>query len=169
MRRIHTIIDRFLFYLLALMLGLLAVICFTQVIARYAFEASFPWVEEISILMLHWAVWVGAALAIERKAHLRVLLIEDRLPEAWRRTLHVVLNVAAIAFFVVLFFSGRIVVDAMGFQTLMSLPNVSIKIIYASVPCGAILVIYYLVRVTVGEIRSMRSAAAHEAGHVEKG
>jgi TRAP-type C4-dicarboxylate transport system permease small subunit len=155
MARLHAIIDTFLFYLLAGALAALVGICFVQVVARYVFSASFTWAEEVSVVILLWAAWAGACLALKQGAHLKVRILEDRLTEKNRLILRLVLVCLIIPFLVMIALVSRTVLDAMGAQTLWSLPDVSINVMYASVPFGCILMLYYVCRLSAEDIKRL--------------
>ena len=65
MARFNRTVDTVLFYLLSAALAGLVGICLLQVVARYIFSASFTWAEEISIILLMWATWGAACLALD--------------------------------------------------------------------------------------------------------
>lgn len=67
--------------LLAAMIVVMSVLAFVNVIARYVFLASFPWVEELNRLGLVILSYMGAAVALKNNAHLGLTILTDRLPE----------------------------------------------------------------------------------------
>lgn len=162
MARINGIIDTLLFYLLSAALAAVAGICILQVVARYLFSSAFTWAEEVSVVLLLWATWGGACLAMKQGIHLKVHAFEDRFSEKSRLILRLAVDFVSISFLVVVALCSRTVLSAMGVQTLMSLPAVSINVMYASVPSGCILMIYYLVRIALGNIS--RLVSLHKEG-----
>lgn len=62
-------------------LVLLAIVMLSclQVFMRFVLDAPLPWPEELSTLLLVWAVFVGSAVAVAREAHLRVDFVISRL------------------------------------------------------------------------------------------
>ena len=157
MIRFNAIIDTLLFYILSAALASVVGICLVQVVARYVFSASFTWAEEVSIVLLLWATWGGACLALKQGAHLKVRILGDRLTERKNLILRLSLDCLIIPFLIVIILASRHVLDAMGVQTLMSLPEVSMNVMYASVPAGCILMIYYILRLTVEDIKRLVS------------
>ncbi len=155
MARFNRTVDTVLFYLLSAALAGLVGICLLQVVARYIFSASFTWAEEISIILLMWATWGAACLALKQGIHLNVRILEERLSEKTHLILRLFLGCLGIAFMVVIIIASRPVLEAMGVQTLMSLPEVSINIMYSSVPAGATLMIYYMLRLVLKDIRTL--------------
>ena len=66
----------------AIILAIMTVLAFINVIARYVFLASFPWVEELNRLGLVILTYVGAAVALKQHAHLGLSILTDRLPKS---------------------------------------------------------------------------------------
>lgn len=163
MAKINSIIDRLLFWLLAAALGTLVAICFVQVVARYLFGESFPWAEEVSIVILLWSAWWGACLGIKDNAHLKIHFIEERITEKRAIILRLSLNILSIAFLMVVAMVSRTVLDSMGAQTLWSLPDIPMNVMYASVPAGTILMIYYICRSSADEIKSITALIREDA------
>lgn len=146
MNKVHAAIDQMLFYLVGALLGGVVCICFAQVIARYIFNSSFTWAEEISIVILLWATWIGACLGVKENIHLRVSLVEDRLNPRTKSIVRLALSSLAVVFLAIVAFSSRITINAMANMTLGSLPIIPLNAMYWSVPVGCLLLIYYLIR-----------------------
>jgi C4-dicarboxylate transporter DctQ subunit len=156
MARINAVVDAVLFYLLAVTLAAVVGICFLQVVARYIFNASFTWAEEVSIILLLWATWGAACYAVKQGAHLRVRILDERINERAGLILRLTLECLAVPFLVVIALTGRLVIDAMTNMTLMSLPSIPRNIMYVSVPSGCVLMIYYILRSVFSGWKSLR-------------
>ena len=54
---------------------LAAVACFVflQVVLRYGFNSALTWTEELSGFAMVWAVYMGAALAVRERFHIRIM------------------------------------------------------------------------------------------------
>ena len=61
-----------------------------EVVARYFFISPTIWAEELSRLVLVWAVFVGAATLIRDDGHIRVTLLTDLLSPPGQRIMRVV-------------------------------------------------------------------------------
>lgn len=157
MTRIHAVIDKILFYLLAAALIAVVGICFIQVAARYLFNAPFSWAEELSILILLWTTWCAACLAVKQGIHLRVHILEDRLSEKTNLILRLALNCLTIPFLAVIAWTSRIVIDAMAYMSMIALPDLPLNIMYKCVPVGCVLMIYYLLRNVADDFKNFRT------------
>lgn len=62
-------------------LVIIAVSVFSQVIARYIFDIALHWTEEVAAISMVWAVYMGAALCVRERFHIRILIAVQSLPE----------------------------------------------------------------------------------------
>ena len=82
----------------AIILAIMTVLAFINVIARYVFLASFPWVEELNRLGLVILTYVGAAVALKQLAHLGRSIRTDRLPTPAQKVIAVIGSLAGLFF-----------------------------------------------------------------------
>lgn len=75
--------------LLLLAMTALAVV---QVFSRYVIKFPLPWIEELTRYLMVWMIFIGSALAISKKAHLKVELLELLIPKEKFRYVEIVLN-----------------------------------------------------------------------------
>jgi len=62
-------------------LAVIAVSVFSQVIARYVFQIALHWTEEVAAISMVWAVYLGAALCVRERFHIRIVVAVQALPE----------------------------------------------------------------------------------------
>jgi TRAP-type C4-dicarboxylate transport system permease small subunit len=72
--------DFILEWVLSLLLAATLLLSFLQVIARYLFQVSTPWSEELARLLFVWGVFLGAAVGVRRDLHTRVDFLSRKLP-----------------------------------------------------------------------------------------
>jgi len=162
MAGINIVVDKFIFYLLSASLGGVVGICFLQVVARYVFNSSFAWAEEISVVILLWATWWGACLAIKQGNHLKVKILEERISVRNCLILRLSLHCLAIPFLAVIAISSKSLIESSAFMTLFSLPSVSRNIMNYSVPVGCLIMIYYLFRSMASDWKNLRASRKRE-------
>ena len=155
MTRINQFIDKLIFYLLSAALGAVVGICFVQVVARYVFNASFTWAEEISVIILLWATWWGACLAIKQQNHLKVKILEERVSQKSVVILRLALYCLAIIFLGMIAWMSKSLIESSAFMTLFSLPDVPRNVMNYSVPTGCVLMVYYLLRSISSDWKSL--------------
>lgn len=156
MSRISSFIDKLCLYFIGAALAGVVAICIIQVIARYAFNASFSWAEEISATIVLWAVWVGASLAAKSNAHLRLLFLEKKFRPRIRLFFRLGQKALIIFFAVGMAYASRIVLQVNENITLMSLP-ITVNVMYWSVPVGCLLMTYYCLRSMLNDYKEFRS------------
>lgn len=141
--------------------GLFIVIAGTalaQVFTRYVLANSLTWTHELDILLMIWAVWLGAAIGIHRKAHLRISILSDRLSERTQKVLVVVIDVLTLVFFVVVGWKGIAVIESVEGTVLtsMDLPR---GFVVSAAPVGAGFMILFFLPILVADFRHLFSSA----------
>jgi len=81
-------------------MGLLALITFANVVARYLTDESFAWTEELSIALMVILAMVAAGAAVVRDRHIRIEFFYDAGSPARRRRLAMLSDAATVLAFV---------------------------------------------------------------------
>ena len=68
----------------AALLSVIVVLLLTSVVARYVFSLPVVWVDEIVSLSFLWLAMLGSVIAMHRNEHLRLTLVVEKVPPAWR-------------------------------------------------------------------------------------
>ncbi len=103
MRRLATHIEE---VLAGALLGVMAVLAFVNILARYLTRYSFAFTEEIEVAALVWITMLGAALGVRETAHLGFTMLRHLLPKPARQALAVSSSVVAIATVTALMWAG---------------------------------------------------------------
>lgn len=77
-----------------------------QVVARYAFNASPAWSERLSLVLLGYLVFFGAAVGVHEKFHIRIDAVRNAAPEALRKVFDVAAHFAVAVAGLVLLVAG---------------------------------------------------------------
>jgi len=101
--------------------------------------ASLSWYDEIASIRLAWVTYYGAALAALKRQHIGFDGIVRAVTPAWRLAFVVVSEIAVLGFFVLLAWTGWIVLGALAGDTLVSLPWVPVQVTQSVIPIGAVL------------------------------
>ncbi|MGH1481816.1 MAG: TRAP transporter small permease [Geminicoccales bacterium] len=88
--------------LIALILGLMTVITFANVIARYIFNSNILWALETTVFLFAWLVLIGASYCIKTRTHLGVDVILNIVSPATRKTLAIISVICCLAFSILL-------------------------------------------------------------------
>jgi len=91
--------------LIALILGLMTLITFTNVVARYVFNSNILWALEATVFLFAWLVLIGASYCVKTRAHLGVDVLINMVSPGLRQVL-AILSVAACLLFSVLLLIG---------------------------------------------------------------
>lgn len=88
--------------LIAVLLGLMTMITFANVVARYAFNSNILWALETTVFLFAWLVLIGASYCVKIGAHLGVDLVVNALPARGRKSLGLLAVAACLVFSILL-------------------------------------------------------------------
>ena len=83
-------------------LSVVAVCVFLQVIMRYAFDTALQWSEEVAAIGMVWAVYMGAALCVRERFHIRIMAGVMLLPRTLARLVIFIADALCVAFSVMM-------------------------------------------------------------------
>lgn len=128
---------------LAALLAAMAVLVFGNVVARYLFNASFGWVEELTRYMMIWLAYLGAGLALRHGNHVAVMMLVDALPRAPALWLRGLVGLVMLAFLMALAWIGWEYADfAMRQRTpVLQWPT---GLVYLAIPIGCALMVLHM-------------------------
>lgn len=81
------LIDHIEESVIAALIGLMTLVTFANVIARFVFNSNILWALELTVFMFAWLVLLGASYAVKKNTHLGVDAIVNMVPRAPRRLL----------------------------------------------------------------------------------
>ncbi len=126
MRLLRAIERRFEEAVAALALVVMASVVMLQVVLRYVFSSAVPWAEEVAVYCLILAVYLGAALAVRERSHIRITLLIRSVPRPVAVAL-VVLADAIWAGFLVLMVALSVEYVALLFRVTYVSPGLGIE------------------------------------------
>lgn len=97
-RIVHHLEEGFI----ALLLGLMTVIAFTQVVNRYVFSTGFTWALELTTYLFAWLVLFGVSYGIRTGAHIGIDIVVRNLPHHLRRIVGFLGVLACCAYCIIL-------------------------------------------------------------------
>lgn len=133
-------------WLVIALMGVMATLVFANVVARYLFNYSLIWVEELTQYQMIWIAYLGAGLALREGRHVAVDLFGQALPPRLRRSLRVALGLVMVAFLAVLAYLGMRIAQFTWDQETPVL-NIPAGVPYLGVPIGAAICALHLVLV----------------------
>jgi len=152
MGHIYSFMSKGIEWLAGLLFLLMAIITFTQVFCRYILGNPLTWAHEVAVLLMVWAVWLGAAIGIHRKAHLRIELLSNRFSEKVQKYLTALFDVLILVFLLIVAVKGVNVVQSMEgiYFTSIDLPK---GLMFTAAPAGALLMILLFFPTLVQDLR----------------
>jgi C4-dicarboxylate transporter DctQ subunit len=88
--------------LIALILGLMTIITFANVIARYVFNSNILWALETTVFLFAWLVLLGASYCVKTRAHLGVDVVLNMVAPGMRRVMALLAVTVCIVFSVLM-------------------------------------------------------------------
>lgn len=88
--------------LIALLLGLMTLVTFANVVARYVFNSNILWALETTVFLFAWLILIGASYCVKTRAHLGVDVVLHMVGPVTRRILALLAVAASLAFCVLL-------------------------------------------------------------------
>lgn len=95
-------IDEFEETLIAIILGLMTLITFANVIARYVFNSNILWALETTVFLFAWLVLLGVSYCVKKNLHLGVDVAVLALPKGLRRMVTLLAVLCCLTFSVLL-------------------------------------------------------------------
>ncbi|MCP4429698.1 MAG: TRAP transporter small permease [Gammaproteobacteria bacterium] len=100
--RTGKIIDEIEETSIALCLGLMTLITFANVIARYLFNSNILWALELTVFLFAWLVLMGASYAVKKHIHIGVDVVINMVSPGARKLMAIISVCACLAFSVML-------------------------------------------------------------------
>lgn len=154
--------ERALEWIVIVLMTALAVEVTAGVIFRYSGH-SLVWYDEVATILLAWVTYYASALAVLKHAHMGVPEIVRMMPRGPRVAVTVFAQICTLAFFVLLAWTGHLVLEVLATDRLVSLPSVSVAWTQSVIPISAVLIIIAQLLVFPEVLREARR------GEIEKG
>ena len=138
MESISDTIDRVSRGLLLVMASAVTVIVIAAVIARYVFNSSFPWSEELSRGLLTWLVFFGAASAYKNREMVAMESLRDSLSDRTLLIVRLICEAFTVLFLVALIFASYRLISLTSRQT-YPVSGYPLWIAYAAMPVSALI------------------------------
>lgn len=138
-----------------LMLGMTGVILYT-VVARYFFNASPIWAEEVPRVIFLWLTYLAVAVAVRRGQSLRITVLLDKMPRLARLLVEVFMHLAILVMLGFLVWSNRPVIE-LNSQTRMLATQWADSVRYWPLTAGCVLIGIYQFRLLIKSIRDHRA------------
>lgn len=148
-------------WVLCILLVSVVLVTFGQVLFRYVFRWSLAWSEELARYLFMWLAALGAAYAFKTKAHFALMFMVDKLSAKRRMAVSTVVAALMVIFFIVFIpVAIQYVLTVKG--QIGPGTGLSKAVPTSSAVVGGVLMVYYIVRNWLNELRSYRASESGE-------
>ena len=142
--KIYAMLQKIIKYLIAIFLTSMVVLVFANVISRYFLNFAIAWTEEVSRFMFIWVVFLSAVLAYVNDEHLKLDILEKKLPEKTGQVVAVICDLI-VMYAIYLITAGGLNLATQSWNWLSPAISFSYGIVYLVVPiCGGIMLLQTL-------------------------
>lgn len=134
------VLDRAAWAFAMLLLAIMTVLVIGELFARYLFNSSTTWTEELTRYLMVWMTFIGASSAIYRGELAAVTYLNDRLPQALRRIVVTAGLMLMAAFLATAAYQGYELVQR-SFVLNAAALQVPMAWVYLAIPVGSILML----------------------------
>lgn len=142
-------------YITVALFATVVVITTAQVIARYVFNNSFVWAEELARYIFIWATMIATGLGIRSGAHLALSIVTDKLKPRAALVVFIVAQTIVISFLLVLIVYGLKIV-LINFTITSSAMKIPLAIPYLGIPVGGMIILIFSVELILQNFRELR-------------
>jgi len=137
-------IEKWVSQFASLTLAAAVVLLSFQIFLRFVFNTPLTWTEEVDRYLFVWSVYLGTAVAVAKKAHIRVTILIDLGGPKLEKISQILNKICCIlAFSFVAYFGSKLAYANLNarFYTLEFMPLI---LFYLSVPIGMFLSLFFL-------------------------
>ena len=158
MQRILDCMDRILQKIMIGTMAFMLFFTFIQVVARYLFESSLVYSEELSRYLFVWTVFLGLPVVAKRGGHMAVTALSGRLKGTAARTMSIAAYLVGIVFMATMIIQGFEMVQRTS-QQLSPAMEISMSWVYLSIPIGCLFMMLQMVSDLCALLRKKEGAA----------
>ncbi|AOT72030.1 TRAP transporter small permease [Geosporobacter ferrireducens] len=143
-------------------LALIAIILLLQVFMRYIFNYPFIWSEELARYTFVWVSFIGMGYGIRQNCHIRMEIVQNKLPKKMKDILNIFMNIIACGAFMYLIPSG-IELTIQQQAVVSSAMAIPMGYVFIAVPVGFSIGCLRMILMIINDIRSFRKMRGVEA------
>lgn len=141
----------------------MTVVVVLQVICRYLLGAALTWSEEFARFGLVWITFLGAGIALRRRAHVGVQVIVELFSPGVRKMVQLFTIFTVVGFLIIATFKGMelALFNMKQYSPAMGLP---MGLVYLAIPSGCLVLIIQLAEQLLDLLRPSPGKVLGEAG-----
>lgn len=159
---VFRILDAFL----GLLVAALVAVTVSAVFFRYVLNSPIPWIEEVSLMLFAWFIFVGAGSAIRKKSVVSVDILYNTFPLKVKKVLTTFTTILCVASYFVIIYLGLKLAVQMGVSRTGYL-KISYTYLYIAIPIGGVFAIFALLCNLRDLIRSRSTVKAYDEADVD--
>ena len=130
----------------------MTIVVFSQVVARYIFEAPLSWSEELARFLLMWLSMLSAAYAFKTKSHFALRIVVGKLSKSAQWVMALFVHGVVAIFFSVLLYFSIVFVNGVNGHIAPAL-QISMQVPYSSIVVGCFLILQQTLRSAFSEFQ----------------
>ncbi len=158
MQRILDFVDSVLQKIVIGTMAFMLFFTFIQVVARYLFQSSLVFSEELSRYLFVWTVFLGLPVVAKRGGHMAVTAVSGKLRGHAARIVSVAAYVVSIAFMILMIVQGVGMVERTS-QQLSPAMEIRMSLVYLAIPIGCFFMAVRMIADLVGLLRGKGESA----------
>ncbi|WP_249869103.1 TRAP transporter small permease [Oceanobacillus saliphilus] len=161
MNRFVRILEKIQLTAGVLFLTLFFVVIVFQIITRHL-GISVIWTEEVANYSFIWAVFMGAAVAVNRRDHFTFDYLQRKLKNVSKLSLNIFNDIVLILFNAAIFLYSLQVVQQFWNYNWAALPQMKMGYVWISIPVMAMTMIIYSVSHLMNHVKSLKAKEVSE-------
>ncbi len=145
---------------LAMIAIMTLIICY-QVVSRFAFNYTPPWIQPLSLLLMVWIGFIGLAIGIQDNTHIKINLFVSKMPERLQKVIRALQRILAFVFGVFMLIEGSKFSYSMKDSSISGI-NTPSAVLYVVVPIAGLLVTIYLLFECFGKWKAIGDEEVEE-------
>ena len=144
----------------AVIVLVMAILNFSNVIARFVFDQPFPWADELTLMLFLWATMMGGATAFKRGSHFNMGLLSEGGSATRKIILAVIILVFNVLFSLLVFTTGiKMVTNQISFRGIIPTLQISQAYQGMAIPVGAF---FMMIRSAEGFFATLKKVKADQ-------
>lgn len=149
---------------LCILLVSMVVVTFAQVLSRYVLQASLAWSEELARYLFMWVASLGAAYAFKTKAHFLLRFVVDKFSVKLQKVVSTLVAALMTIFLITFVWQAILYTESVAGQTGPG-TGLSKAVPASSAVVGGFLMLFYLARNWLDEVRTYREGSSSDRRH----
>ncbi len=133
-------IIKFTKYITIVAFSLMVVASTAQILFRFVLDLPLDWTEELSRYMFVWSTMLGISMFIRNRQHSSVDVLALYLPEKFRGSLYLLIDILCLVFFIAMITGGAIMTNV-AMSAVSPAINIPMGLVYISVPISGLIML----------------------------